>query len=81
MRDAAFMLLGDPRVPSSRPNLFGELMKFILPRQAVEEAVNWVLNGAPNPRYTFQKKAIMDLFRTVFYWLLVVSMITSPAMR
>ncbi|XP_057832157.2 uncharacterized protein LOC131042848 isoform X2 [Cryptomeria japonica] len=53
MRDAASMLLGDPSMPSSRPNLFGELMKVLIsPAHAVEEAVNWVLNSGPDPDIT-----------------------------
>lgn len=57
MRDAALRLLGNPRLPSSRPNLFGELMKvIILPSHAVEEAVNWALNGGPDPDITIHMR-------------------------
>ncbi|KAH9328760.1 hypothetical protein KI387_000868, partial [Taxus chinensis] len=57
MRAAATMLLGDPSIPSSRPNLFGELMKVLIsPAVAVEEAVNWVLNGGPDPDITLHMR-------------------------
>jgi hypothetical protein len=57
MRDAALRLLGNPRLPSSRPNLFGELMKVIIsPSHAVEEAVNWALNGGPDPDITIHMR-------------------------
>lgn len=50
MRDAASVLLGDSSIPSSRPNLFGELMKVLIsPAHAIEEAVSWALNGGPDP--------------------------------
>jgi len=57
MKDVALRLLGNPRLPSSRPNLFGELMKvIILPSHAVEEAVNWALNGGPDPDITLHMR-------------------------
>eukprot|EP01018_Ginkgo_biloba_P017727 Gb_39654 [translate_table: standard] len=57
MRATASLLFGDPKIPSSRPNLFGELMKVIIsPTYAVKEAVNWVLNGGPNPDITLHMR-------------------------
>ncbi|WOL00927.1 hypothetical protein Cni_G09640 [Canna indica] len=46
MKDAALVLFGQDGPLQSRPNVFGELMHAILsPTQAIEEAVNWVLQG------------------------------------
>ncbi|KAH7404775.1 hypothetical protein KP509_15G042000 [Ceratopteris richardii] len=50
MRESAKRLFGDPSEPLSRPNVFGELFKaFISPMPVIEEAVNWVLQGQPDP--------------------------------
>lgn len=50
MRNAAVELFGQPGYFQSRPNVFGELMRVIIsPTKNVEEAVNWVLGGGPDP--------------------------------
>lgn len=50
MRSAAAELLGNPAIPSSRPNAFGELFRaFIAPNPEIQEAVNWALRGGPDP--------------------------------
>lgn len=68
MRDGALMLLGSPRIPSSRPNLFGELMKvIILPTRAVEEAVSWALNGGPDPDITLHMRMRASSSRRALY--------------
>ena len=47
MKTAASALLGNPKSSQSRPNAFGELMRIMIsPSQAIQEAINWVLNGA-----------------------------------
>ncbi|THU55666.1 hypothetical protein C4D60_Mb11t08970 [Musa balbisiana] len=47
MKNAALVLFGREDSLESRPNVFGELMHVILsPTQAIEEAVDWVLQGA-----------------------------------
>ncbi|URD81343.1 hypothetical protein MUK42_02405 [Musa troglodytarum] len=46
MKNAALVLFGQEDSLESRPNVFGELMHVILsPTQAIEEAVDWVLQG------------------------------------
>lgn len=46
MRTAALILFGHPESLQSRPNVFGELMRIIIsPSKAIQEAVNWVLQG------------------------------------
>ena len=50
MRSSAALLFGNTSKPDSRPNVFGELFKaFISPMPVIDEAVQWVLQGAPNP--------------------------------
>lgn len=50
MRRAAAKLLGNPAIPSSRPNTFGELFRaFIAPNADIQEAVQWALKGGPDP--------------------------------
>lgn len=47
MKNAALVLFGREDSLESRPNVFGELMHVILsPTQTIEEAVDWVLQGA-----------------------------------
>ncbi|XP_020581909.1 uncharacterized protein LOC110025660 isoform X2 [Phalaenopsis equestris] len=46
MKNAASILFGDTKLVKSRPNVFGELLRFIVtPSQAILEAINWVLKG------------------------------------
>ncbi|KAH0464415.1 hypothetical protein IEQ34_007201 [Dendrobium chrysotoxum] len=46
MKNAASILFGDTRLLKSRPNVFGELLRFIVaPSEAILEAINWVLKG------------------------------------
>lgn len=53
MRAAAAKLLGNPAIPNSRPNTFGELFRaFIAPNADIEEAVQWALKGGPDPDIT-----------------------------
>lgn len=50
MRLSASLLFGDPSEPSSRSNVFGELLNaFISPMPVIEEAVEWALQGGPDP--------------------------------
>ncbi|KAH8946975.1 hypothetical protein BDL97_11G015100 [Sphagnum fallax] len=50
MRSAATKLLGNPSLPSSRPNTFGELFRaLIAPNPDIQEAVQWVLKGGSDP--------------------------------
>lgn len=50
MRTAAAKLLGDPSVPSSRPNTFGELFRSLVnPSSDIQAAVHWALKGGPEP--------------------------------
>ncbi|PKU72763.1 uncharacterized protein LOC110114231 isoform X1 [Dendrobium catenatum] len=46
MKNVASILFGDTRLLKSRPNVFGELLRFIVaPSDAILEAINWVLKG------------------------------------
>jgi hypothetical protein len=50
MRSAAAKLFGNPSLPNSRPNTFGELFRaFITPNADIQEAVEWALKGGPEP--------------------------------
>lgn len=50
MRSVAAKLLGNPSIPSSRPNTFGELFRaFISPNADIQEAVEWALKGGLEP--------------------------------
>lgn len=61
MRNAAANLFGKPELLESQPNVFGELMKVIIsPSEAVEEAVNWVLGGGPEPDITLHMRMLMN---------------------
>lgn len=60
MRTTASTLFGHPGSVQSRPNVFGELMRVIIsPSQAVEEAVNLVLNGV-DPDITLHMRMLMN---------------------
>ncbi|XXG78391.1 hypothetical protein AAC387_Pa08g2345 [Persea americana] len=60
MRTTASTLFGHPGSVQSRPNVFGELMRVIIsPSQAVEEAVNVVLNGV-DPDITLHMRMLMN---------------------
>ncbi|XP_068664987.1 uncharacterized protein [Aristolochia californica] len=61
MREAASVLFGHPRVLNSRPNVFGELMRFVIsPSQSVQDAVDWVLNGGPAPDVSLHMRMMMN---------------------
>ncbi|XP_068651874.1 uncharacterized protein [Aristolochia californica] len=61
MRKAASTLFGHPRVLNSRPNVFGELMRFVIsPSQAVQDAVDRVLNGGPAPDVSLHMRMMMN---------------------
>ncbi|KAF6137954.1 hypothetical protein GIB67_041827 [Kingdonia uniflora] len=61
MRDVASDLFGLPGILQSRPNVFGELMKFLIsPSKDVEEAVNWVLNGGDDPDIALHMRMLMN---------------------
>ncbi|KAH8950626.1 hypothetical protein BDL97_10G095300 [Sphagnum fallax] len=50
MRSVAAKLLGNPSVPNSRPNTFGELLRaFMSPSPDIHHAVEWALKGGPDP--------------------------------
>ncbi|XP_077251673.1 uncharacterized protein LOC143890873 isoform X2 [Tasmannia lanceolata] len=64
MRNAASTLFGRPGFLHSRPNVFGELMRIVIsPSQAVEEAVNWVLNGGVDPDVSLHMRMLMNRSR------------------
>jgi len=59
MRRAAAKLLGNPAIPSSRPNTFGELFRaFIAPNSDIREAVQWALKGGPDPDITLHLRML-----------------------
>lgn len=61
MRIAASALFGRPEHLQSRPNAYGELMRFIVsPSADVEEAVNWALNGGPDPHIAVHMRMLMS---------------------
>ncbi|KAG9446385.1 hypothetical protein H6P81_012513 [Aristolochia fimbriata] len=61
MRKAASILFGHPRILKSRPNVFGELMRFVVsPSQAVQDAVEWVLNNGPVPDVSLHMRMMMN---------------------
>ncbi|GLT27196.1 hypothetical protein SLA2020_022130 [Shorea laevis] len=61
MRSAASELFGKPGSLQSRPNVFGELMRVLIsPSKDVEEAVNWVLDGAGEPDITLHMRMLMN---------------------
>ncbi|KAF5932840.1 hypothetical protein HYC85_029011 [Camellia sinensis] len=61
MRRASSALFGKTEVLQSRPNIFGELMKFIIsPSRNVEEAVDWVLNAGPDPHLALHMRMLMN---------------------
>lgn len=63
MRIAASALFGRPEHLQSRPNAYGELMRFIVsPSADVEEAVNWALNGGPDPHIAVHMRMLMSRF-------------------
>lgn len=52
MRSAAAAVLGNPAFPSSRPNIFGELLRaFVTPSPDIQAAVEWALKGGPEPDF------------------------------
>lgn len=61
MRRASSALFGKTEALQSRPNIFGELMRFIIsPSRNVEEAVDWVLNGGPDPHLALHMRMLMN---------------------
>ncbi|CAL5361791.1 unnamed protein product [Camellia sinensis] len=61
MRRASSALFGKTEVLQSRPNIFGELMRFIIsPSRNVEEAVDWVLNAGPDPHLALHMRMLMN---------------------
>ncbi|GMN57456.1 hypothetical protein TIFTF001_026562 [Ficus carica] len=61
MRNAASDLFGLSDVLQSRPNVFGELMRFLVsPSKSVEEAVNWVLGGEADPDISLHMRMLMN---------------------
>ncbi|KAI5063071.1 hypothetical protein GOP47_0021618 [Adiantum capillus-veneris] len=68
MRELALVLFGDPSKPSSRPNVFGELFKaFISPMPVIEEAVNWALQGRPDPDVAVHMRMLNSRSRAALY--------------
>lgn len=63
MRMAALNLFGDPYVMSSRPNVFGELMRVLIaPSDSIREAVNWVLNGV-DPHVALHMRMLSNRYK------------------
>ncbi|KAK3042538.1 hypothetical protein RJ639_000262, partial [Escallonia herrerae] len=61
MRSSASALFGTTESLQSRPNLFGELLRVIVsPSMNVEEAVNWALNGGPDPHLALHMRMLMN---------------------
>ncbi|KAK1271593.1 hypothetical protein QJS04_geneDACA012544 [Acorus gramineus] len=61
MKIVASSLFGHPESLHTRPNVFGELMRAIIsPSKAIEEAVNWVLNGGRDPDLTLHMRMMMN---------------------
>ncbi|XP_058226457.1 uncharacterized protein LOC131335214 [Rhododendron vialii] len=61
MSSAGSALFGKTQLLHSRPNTFGELMRVIIsPSKSVEEAVNWVLNGGPDPHLALHMRLLMN---------------------
>ncbi|XP_030515800.1 uncharacterized protein LOC115729378 [Rhodamnia argentea] len=61
MRTAATELYGSPETFDSRPNVYGELMRFLIsPSSDVKEAVSWVLQGRQDPDITLHMRMLMN---------------------
>ncbi|XP_065868092.1 uncharacterized protein [Euphorbia lathyris] len=61
MRDAASGLFGQPDLPQSRPNVFGELMKVLIsPSKDVMEAISKVLDGGTDPDISLHMRMLMN---------------------
>ncbi|XP_050234980.1 uncharacterized protein LOC126683183 [Mercurialis annua] len=61
MSNAAFDLFGRTDLLQSRPNVFGELMKFLIsPSEDVTAAVNLVLGGGKNPDISLHMRMLMN---------------------
>ncbi|KAK6920471.1 hypothetical protein RJ641_014149 [Dillenia turbinata] len=59
MRKVASRLFGKPEDLQSRPNTFGEIMKFLIsPSVAVEEALNWSLRGGLDPHMSLHMRML-----------------------
>ncbi|KAJ3671836.1 hypothetical protein LUZ60_007915 [Juncus effusus] len=60
MRAAAVNLFGNPNSLGSRPNVFGELMNYIIsPSELINSAVNWVLKGV-NPDISLHMRMLSN---------------------
>ena len=65
MRDAASDLFGNPESLSSRPNVFGELMRVLIsPSEDIKEAVNWVVGNGVDPDITLHMRMLMNRYIT-----------------
>nr|GMC93599.1 uncharacterized protein LOC109157956 [Ipomoea batatas]GME00987.1 uncharacterized protein LOC109157956 [Ipomoea batatas]GME19531.1 uncharacterized protein LOC109157956 [Ipomoea batatas] len=61
MRMAASDIFGKPEDLHYRPNVFGELMRFLIsPSEIVEQAVNSVLKGSPDPDIALHMRMLMN---------------------
>ncbi|CAI0389324.1 unnamed protein product [Linum tenue] len=61
MRSAAAELFGPSEQLHSRPNVFGELMSFLIsPSPEVKEAVDMVLAGGPDPDISLHMRMLMN---------------------
>ncbi|KAI3417948.1 uncharacterized protein J3R85_014083 [Psidium guajava] len=61
MRTAATELYGSLETFDSRPNVYGELMRFLIsPSSDVEEAVSWALQGRQDPDITLHMRMLMN---------------------
>ena len=63
MRSATSALFGKTELLRSRTNIFGELMRVIIsPSRNVKEAVDWVLNGGPDPHLVLHMRMLMNRY-------------------
>lgn len=63
MRKAASELFGKPENLQHRPNVFGELMRFLVsPSESVEQAVKWVLDGERDPDIAVHMRMLMNRY-------------------
>ncbi|CAN1295790.1 hypothetical protein LINPERPRIM_LOCUS22941 [Linum perenne] len=61
MRNVAADLFGQPEQLQTRPNVFGELMAFLIsPSEEVKEAVDMVLAGGPDPDISLHMRMLMN---------------------
>ncbi|XP_024977268.1 uncharacterized protein LOC112514870 [Cynara cardunculus var. scolymus] len=61
MRKSASGLFGNPEFLRSRPNVIGEILRVtISPSPDVERAVNWAINGGPDPHLAVHMRMLMS---------------------